>query len=282
MDAESFPNVESVQVPRAGTVLTAEVHGPPRGPLVVFTHGGWMDRRMFDGQVQPVVAVGWRVLLWDLRGHGASLPYGLDRPTAADMSADLLALLNEVNRSESAVLVGQSLGGMVSQRLALEAPERVAGLVTIGAPCINPTGRGVAARLRAAWQISGMITGMLPTSLIRKQLPQGTARTSEAQEYVRVTTQEVTREDFGRLVNVSRGAGHGLQGKQINVPVLVTRGALDSSAAGRLTAMTARRWPIEGSDFRYEKIPKAGHQAHQDNPKAFNRLLIDFLDGLPQ
>lgn len=280
MNAAPFPNPENVEVPRAGTVLSAEVHGPSRGPLVVFTHGGWMDRHMFDGQIQPVVAAGYRALLWDLRGHGASLPRGLEEPAAAEMSADLSALLDEVNGSARAVLVGQSLGGMVSQRLALEAPERVAGLVTIGAPSINPTGRGAAARLRLVWRLSGMISMLLPTSTIRQQLPQGTAVTSAAREYVRATTAAVTREDFGRLVDVSRGAGHGLQGKQIEVPVLATRGALDSSAAGRLTATTARQWPVEGGRFRYEEVPHAGHQAHQDNPEAFNRLLLDFLAEL--
>ncbi|MGC0250569.1 alpha/beta fold hydrolase [Pseudactinotalea sp. Z1748] len=279
---DAFPHIEPVQVPRAGTVLEAEVHGPSRGPLVVFTHGGWMDRRMFDGQVQPMVATGYRVLLWDLRGHGASVPHGLDEPTADDMSADLLALLDEVNGSDRAVLVGQSLGGMVSQRVVLESPQRAAGLVTIGAPCINPTGRGVKARLRLAWRLSGMIGALLPTRLIRKQLPQGTATTSGAREYVRATTSGVTREDFGRLVDVSRGAGDGLQGKRFAVPVLATRGALDASAAGRLTAMTARRWPVDGGRFHYEEIPEAGHQAHQDNPEAFNRLLLAFLAELAQ
>ncbi|WP_277213251.1 alpha/beta fold hydrolase [Isoptericola croceus] len=59
----------------------------------------------------------------DLRGHGASLPRGLDKPSATEMSADLSVLLDAVGGSRRAELVGQSLGGMVSQRLAVEAPE---------------------------------------------------------------------------------------------------------------------------------------------------------------
>ncbi|WP_277213249.1 alpha/beta fold hydrolase [Isoptericola croceus] len=153
--------------------------------------------------------------------------------------------------------------------------------MTIGAPCISPTSRGAAARCRAVWQISGAVSGLLPISLIRNKLPEGTATTPAAQEYVRGVTREFTRESFGALVDVSREAGRGLKGKRIGVPVLATRGAQDVSAAGRLTVMTAATWPVDSSSFRYEEIPEAGHQAHQDNPEAFSRLLLDFLDGLP-
>ncbi|MGC0144642.1 hypothetical protein [Pseudactinotalea sp. Z1732] len=46
--------------------------------------------------------------------------------------------------------------------------------------------------------------------------------------------------------------------------------------------MTARRWPVDGGRFHYKEIPEAGHQAHQDDPEAFNRLLLAFLAELAQ
>ncbi|MEJ5912905.1 alpha/beta fold hydrolase [Pseudokineococcus sp. 1T1Z-3] len=64
------PGVREVVLHRAGSPAHAWVHGHEGGPLVVCTHGATMDGRMFDAQVGPLVAAGYQVLTWDLRGHG--------------------------------------------------------------------------------------------------------------------------------------------------------------------------------------------------------------------
>jgi 3-oxoadipate enol-lactonase len=159
-----------LQIEREGTVLQAELHGLEECRLVAFTHGGWMDRRMFDGQIHPVATAGYQVLTWDLRGHGESLLRGIARPSVADMTADLIAVLDDTGHTGPVFLVGQTLGGMISQHLALVTPERVAGLVTIGSPCINPDDLKLAHRMAWMWRVSGFVNGLLPTSLILRQM----------------------------------------------------------------------------------------------------------------
>lgn len=268
----------NIGVRREGTLLRGELAGPRGAPLVVFVHGGFMDRHMFDGQVPPVVEAGNRALSWDVRGHGESVPRGEGRPSVADMAADLFALLDEIGQAEPAVLVGQSLGGMIAQRATLTAPARVAGLVTIGSPCINPEDRRISRRMAAIWRVSGLVAGVLPASVIRCRLPEGTAVTAKAQQYVRSAVEDLTREDFLWLTQASREAGHGLRGRRIEVPQLIIRGASDNSGAGRLTALTAPHWASRDPQARCEVLPAAGHQAHQDRPELFNRLLLGFLE----
>ena len=64
---------------------------------------------------------------YDKRGHGISdappAPYTLD-----DHVGDLVAILDETG-IDSAVIVGVSVGGLIAQGLAVQAPERVDGLV---------------------------------------------------------------------------------------------------------------------------------------------------------
>jgi non-heme chloroperoxidase len=52
---------------------------------------------------------------------------------ADDYVADVVALMEAVG-IEEATLVGDSLGGLIAQRVALEYPHRVSRLVLIGSP----------------------------------------------------------------------------------------------------------------------------------------------------
>ncbi|HHX63436.1 MAG TPA: alpha/beta hydrolase, partial [Chloroflexi bacterium] len=66
------------------------------------------------------------------RGHGDA-----DRPAEGyrprDLAEDLLAFMDALE-IEAAVVVGGSSSGVVVQRLAIEHPERVLGLVLLGSP----------------------------------------------------------------------------------------------------------------------------------------------------
>lgn len=134
-------------------------------------------------------------------------------------------------------------------------------------------------RMAAVWRMSALVTGLLPTSAIRSQLPRGTAVTAPAKQYVRTATATITKADFLWLTQASRQAGQGLQSRRIDQPQLIIRGASDTSGSGRLTALTASHWIARDQNARYEVIPGAGHQAHQDQPEVFDRLLLDFLNG---
>ena len=87
----------------------------------------------------------WGLTLYDLRGHGLSAGAG---STMAEHAADLLALM-----PRKAVVCGLSIGGQIALRAALDAPERVAGLVLCAtAPRIGDPARYAARVARVARQ----------------------------------------------------------------------------------------------------------------------------------
>jgi pimeloyl-ACP methyl ester carboxylesterase len=97
------------------------------GPPVLFSHGFLMDHEMFAPQV-GALAGECSCITWDQRGHGATpatVPF-----TYWDSAADALALLDHLGIGRAA-FVGMSQGGFIGLRVALTAPERVAGLVFI-------------------------------------------------------------------------------------------------------------------------------------------------------
>jgi pimeloyl-ACP methyl ester carboxylesterase len=112
-------------------------------PTIVFVHGLVMDNlsSFYYTLAGPVVLAGAAAILYDLRGHGRS-----ERPptsyTTGDGAGDLCAILDALGVDHPVYLVGNSYGGIVAARMALIAPDRVAGLVLIEASC---AGSGAAA-----------------------------------------------------------------------------------------------------------------------------------------
>jgi 3-oxoadipate enol-lactonase len=91
-------------------------------PVLVFINSLGSDLRIWQ-EVAPAFTERFRVILYDKRGHGLSdappAPYSID-----DHTDDLLALLNHLGIGKAS-LVGLSVGGMVAQRMAVRAPDRV-------------------------------------------------------------------------------------------------------------------------------------------------------------
>jgi 3-oxoadipate enol-lactonase len=108
-----------------GIVLHHQVLDQADGPVLVFINSLGSDFRIWQ-DVVPAFTDRFRVVLYDKRGHSLSdsppAPYTID-----DHTDDLIALLEHLNIKKAA-LVGLSVGGMISQRLAVRSPERVQAL----------------------------------------------------------------------------------------------------------------------------------------------------------
>jgi len=123
-------------IPTAGGVTLA-VCDDGAGIPVVLLHGLTASRRYVVMGSRALQRSGHRVIAYDARGHGASAP--APDPGAyryEDLSNDLVAVLDAL-AIERAVLAGASMGGHTILRLALEQPERVAGIAVI-TPAYDP------------------------------------------------------------------------------------------------------------------------------------------------
>ena len=105
--------------------LHRETHGS--GPALLLTHGFGESTRMWDDNV-PALAERFRVIAWDLRGHGRS-----EAPADPDLYTHELALadMERVLDADTAVLCGMSLGGYLSLAFRLRHPERVRALILV-------------------------------------------------------------------------------------------------------------------------------------------------------
>ncbi len=113
-----------------GIELCVESHG--RGPTILFSCGFSTTRENFRPQVEPLVAAGFRVVLWDYRGHGDSdAPESPDAYSFDQVLDDLGRVLDACSPDAPAVLAGFSFGGAASLHFTLRRPDRVRALVLL-------------------------------------------------------------------------------------------------------------------------------------------------------
>jgi non-heme chloroperoxidase len=107
------------------------------GAPVVLLHGWGLSGQVWDRQVRRLLEAGRRAVCIDLRGHGRSdapaAGYGVER-----LAADVVTVLERLGLRD-VDLVGWSLGGVTSFRVALDRPDLLRRLVLVGSNGVATT-----------------------------------------------------------------------------------------------------------------------------------------------
>lgn len=118
-----------------GTRLAARVAGPEGAPVVVLAHSYAMSSEVWLYQIRDLAGE-FRVVAYDLRGHGASAPAATGDYSAEVLGRDLVTVVEATASGRPVVAAGHSMGGMAVLALAQEHPERVTELLA-GVALIN-------------------------------------------------------------------------------------------------------------------------------------------------
>lgn len=114
-----------------GVAVPYVEQGDP-GPVPIVLLHAWAESSACFDRMRVKLPSSMHVFAFDQRGHG-----GADKPDTGyaldDCANDAIAFMDAVG-IRSAILVGSSSGGYVAQQVALRAPDRVTGLVLVGAP----------------------------------------------------------------------------------------------------------------------------------------------------
>lgn len=124
---------QSSALGRDGTRLWWQASGAG-SPAVVLTDGIACSGFVWK-HLEPALALSWRTLHWNYRGHGRSdPPRDPSRVTVEDCADDLVAVLDAAGEAR-AVLAGHSMGVQVVLEAWHRTPARVAGLLLVcGSP----------------------------------------------------------------------------------------------------------------------------------------------------
>jgi len=261
----------------AGTGFLAGGSEHANAPPLVCLHGIGGDATSFRAQIAGLAGPNQRVLSWDMPGYGGSAP--LAAMDFAALCERLCAALDELGLTR-VIIVGQSIGGMIAQEMAIRHPGRVAGLVLI-ATVPGFGGRDdsfrdafLAARLAPLDQGVGM--GALAAEAIPAVLGPAvldpavdSAIRDEAIAAMAAIPESAYRQVLATLVSFNRREDQHL----ITCPCLLIAGGKDDNSPARVMERMADRLP----DAALLVIENAGHlvnsEAHRDCNKAIGAFL---------
>lgn len=254
-----------------GTTLAYDIEG--QGEVVLLIHALGLDRHSWWMQV-PELAIGWRVIACDLRGHGESDkppgPYSIDL-----MAEDIAGLLRTLD-IPSARIVGLSLGGMVAQALALAHPQLVDSLVLCDTTSgYSPEQSRVFRERAETVRRHGMEPIVEPTlerwltAPFRQERPDVVERIARSLRQNDPQAYAAATEAVGNLALTDRLS-------QVRCPTLVVVGEEDPGTPPEMARELAER--IRGA--RLEVIPRAAHLVPVEKATVFNALLREFLPTL--
>jgi len=248
-------------IDRDGVSIYYEAHGA--GPALLLSHGYGATCRMWDGQV-AAFADRYRMILWDMRGHGQSGDPSDPALYSAGLTVGDMSAVLDACGAGRAIIGGLSLGGVMSLAFHLAHPARVRALL------LCDTGPGFRnPEARRQWN----------------ERAEARALDLEARGLADAHGGAETRLGRHRSARGLAGAARGMLAQHdsllidslptIAVPTLVLVGSEDKNL-------------LAASDYMAGKIPGAqktvisgaGHAANLDQPAAFNAAVGAFLGGL--
>jgi pimeloyl-ACP methyl ester carboxylesterase len=259
-----------------GLVVAVHEWGNPQGPELLLIHGVAQSHLSFERQFTSALAGQFRVVAYDVRGHGGS-----DKPLGAEFYcdgkrwADEVHAVIEAKRLRKPVLAGWSLGGrIIAQYLLHHGDANIAGVNFIASRVIPDT------------RFSGPASLALPTVQPRDLA----GHIAMAKIFLRACYHKpLTGEEFADQLAYNMIAPIEVRTAirvwpadlaattaalaAVRVPVLITHGRRDSIVLPGVAELAAATIP----DARLSWYDDCGHSPHWEDAPHFNRELADFI-----
>ncbi|MGE5705036.1 MAG: alpha/beta fold hydrolase [Clostridia bacterium] len=248
-----------------------EIHGKQHEEWLILVHGAGGSGKSWYKQI-PAFAEHFRVLSYDLRGHGQSA--GLNQHDEPAYSfplivQDLLSIM-EKYQIKSAHFCGCSLGTVILQELVLTAPDRVKSMVLAGA----------VTKFYGWSLLLYLITKHVLIHVIKKDIlyplmatifmPFRLAKTAR-RLFIR-ESKKLKPEVFYKWWDLTSTFTVYKRLDECPVPALIVMGEYDYTFLSGSFLLQKKFLHAE-----HVILPKAGHVCNIDQPQAFNELALAFL-----
>jgi 3-oxoadipate enol-lactonase len=254
-----------------GCSIYVEVDGPERGPVLMLSNSLGTTMQMWDAQVAPF-ADHFRVVRYDSRGHGKSGapagPYTMDR-----LGRDALAVLDTLG-VEKTNWCGLSLGGMVGQWIAANAPARMERMVVSNTASYFADKSGWTERLRLVGEKG--IPAFAAQNMERWFTKEFRERSPDVVARVQAMFASTPVEGYLGCGAAVRDVDHRELLPKISAPTLVIAGRHDGATPPEANEYISKRIP--GAQFA---LVDASHLSNIEQAQAYTRMVLDFLFTRP-
>ena len=244
---------------------------------LVLLPGLTADRHLFDQQVKALKNE-YNLLTWDAPGHAASRPFKLDF-SLADKAKWLHGIL-EREGIQKPILIGQSMGGYVSQYFMELYPGETGGFISIDSA---PLKRRYLTAVEL-WLLERIepVYRIYPRKALLRDGSKGCSETAYGRKLMMHFINTYTHEEYCHL------AGHGFRilakaieadlPYEIDCPAILICGEKDKAGSAR---HYNRKW-AEQEGLTIYWISNAGHNANTDKPEEINGIIRSFAESLRQ
>ena len=262
-----------------GLKLHAREWGNPRGPALLFIHGWSQSDLCWLNQVRGDLAGTFRIVTFDLRGHGLSAkPSGPEHYADGQLWADDVAAVIDQTGLEQPTLVASSYGGyIVADYLRSYGDARIGGINLVGAavilrpPAFDHIGPGLLENVQEMC-VPDLFAN---TAAIKRFLRACTSRPLDDDELAAALAWNMVVPPAVRGALLSRE----LDGSDVlastSVPVLVTHGRGDAIVLPSMAEHTLTVCPVATASW-YNGV---GHFPFWEAPDRFDRELADLAHG---
>lgn len=235
-----------------------------------FLHGLTADHTMFERQFSAFEA-DYNIIAWDAPAHGESRPY--PEFTYENAANGIKRILDECGVA-SVILIGQSMGGFISQAFICRYPETAKGFVSIDS---TPYG-DYYSRSDIWWlrQIEWM-SKLFPEKMLKSAMAKQNAVTEAGRANMAAMTDGYGKNELCHLMGIGY-AGFLNDNRECEIPCPVLLAVGEKDRTGKVKAYN-REW-AKRTGYPLIWVPNAAHNSNVDNPAAVNEIITDFIKGL--
>ena len=241
------------------------------GKNIVLLHDGMVNREIWDEQF-PLLAKTFRVVRYDRRGYGKSSDPQVKYSHINDLNQLFIQL-----KIDKAIIFGMSSGGRLAIDFTLTYPEKVNGLVLVGAVV---SGFGYTSHMDTRGGHFNPQKYSDPVKVneyfIMDDPYEIYSENRAAKEKVMKLLPNLARQNVVPTQPAGKVAVRSLS--EIKVPALILAGEYDipdvHAHAGVINAGIA--------NSKREIIPRSGHLIPIEQPALFNEAVMNFLNKLPR
>ena len=274
----NFSSVEGF----GGLPLNVVETGKADGPAILMIHGMAMGAMSFRPQLESDLAKDFRLVAFDLRGHGNSgKPWRGEDVQPSDVWADDVAAVIKTKKLKRPVILGWSYGGFVAADYirkygikdiaALNLVGSIAGLVQQPPPVGNMTPEDM--KLRAAMQTSGNLFDNMTVVESTVKIFEFPGMTPAYREEMR--TLGIMLPAYVRKAFVGRNLDHQDVTPKLTLPVLITMGSNDVAQSPDAYARLKAALP----KAQYSVFDGMGHLPFAQDSARFNKDLAAFVNA---
>lgn len=261
-----------------------QVHIRDEGPRddpepIVLLHGTSSSLHTWDGWAH-VLQEKHRVIRVDLPGFGLTGPTP-DGDYRMPVYSHFVVSLLDTLKVHRAVLAGNSLGGYVAWKTAVDYPDRVSKLILVDAAGYATTAASVPIGFKLAQipMLRGLLANVLPRQVIESSLRNvygdpSKITTELIDRYYELALRAGNRASLVARFSQNKAGEFEAQIKRIQQPTLIVWGALDRL----IPPENAEKFHRDIADSRVVMFDKLGHVGHEEDPGVTVAAAQTFLD----